>query len=74
MGTSTELHQITTINKENDLGIIFIRNFKFRSHIYKIVQKANKVLGIIKHTFQYLEPMSCVYCMEPPSIRGHAKH
>ena len=37
MGTSTELHQISTINKENDLGITFTRGFKFRSHIYKIV-------------------------------------
>ena len=54
MGSSiaTELHQISTINKENDLGITFTHDFKFRSHIYKIAQKANKVfLGIIKHTY-----------------------
>ena len=61
MGTSTELHQISTINQENDLGITFTSNFKFRSHIYK---KANKVLGLFfKHTFKYLEPniMRSVY-------------
>ena len=46
MGTSTELHQISTINEGNDLGITFTHNFKFRSHIYKIAQKTNKVLGI----------------------------
>ena len=55
MGISTELHQIrfSTIYEENDLGITFTRDFKFRSHIYKIAQKANKVLiiGIIKWTF-----------------------
>ena len=56
MGSSTELHQISTINEENDLGITFRYDFKFKSHIHKIVQKANKSLGIIKCTFQYLEP------------------
>ena len=51
MGISTELHQIRTISEENDLGISFTCNFKFRSHIYEIAQKANKVLDIaIKHT------------------------
>ena len=54
MGTSTELHQIRTINKDNDLGITFTNDFKFRLHIYKIAQKANKVLGIIKCKFKYL--------------------
>ena len=44
------------ISKENDLGITFTYDFKFRSHVYKIAQKANNVLGIIKHTFKYLEP------------------
>ena len=44
MGISTELHQIRTISEENDLGISFTCNFKFRSHIYEIAQKANKVL------------------------------
>ena len=32
MGTSTELHQIRTINEDNDLGITFTNDFKFRSH------------------------------------------
>ena len=44
------------INEENDLCITFTRDFKFRSHIYKIAQKGNKVLVIIKCTFKYLEP------------------
>ena len=52
--TSTELHQIRMINEDNDLGITFTHDFKFRSYIYKIAQKANKVLGIIKHKFKYL--------------------
>ena len=51
MDTSTELHQIRMINEDNDLGIIFTNDFKFRSHIYKIAQK---VLDIIKCKFKYL--------------------
>ena len=56
MGSSTELHQISMINEENDLDITFSHDFKFRSHIHKIVQKANKILDIIKCTFKYFEP------------------
>ena len=56
MGSSAELHQICTVDEENDLGIMFSRDFKFRSHIHKMVQKANKVLGVINRTFKYLDP------------------
>ena len=56
MGSSAELHQICTVDEENDLGIMFSCNFKFRSHIRKMVQKANKVLGVINRTFKYLDP------------------
>ena len=56
MGSGNEIHQISSINEENDLGITYTCDFKFRSHIRKIAQKANKVLGIIKRTFKYLEP------------------
>ena len=48
MGSGAALHQICTADEENDLGIMFSRNFKFRSHIHNMpVQKANKVLGVI---------------------------
>ena len=40
MGSSAELHQIYTVDGENNLGIMFSCNFKFRSHIHKMVQKA----------------------------------
>ena len=56
MGSSAELHQICTVDEENDLGIMFSRDFKFRSHIHKILQKANKVLGVINRTYKYLDP------------------
>ena len=34
---------------------MFSCNFKFKSHIHKMVQKANKVLGVINQTFKYLD-------------------
>ena len=54
MGSGTALHQICTVDEENELGIMFSRNFKLKSHIHKMVQKANKVLGVINRTFKYL--------------------
>ena len=84
MGSGTALHQICTVDEENDLGIMFSRNFKFRSHIHKMVQKANKVLGVINRTFKYLDPnimhlYMCksgsspfrLFAMEPLPVRGH---
>ena len=56
MGSGTASHQICTVDEENDLGIMFSRNFKFKSNIYKMVQKANKVLEVINRTFKYLDP------------------
>ena len=56
MGSSTALHQIYTVDEENNLGIMFSHNFKFKSRIHKMVQKANKVLGVINRTFKYLDP------------------
>jgi len=56
MGSGSELYQISTTDEETDLGITFSHDFKFRSHIHKIAQKANKVLGVINHTFKYLDP------------------
>ena len=56
MGSGTALHQICMVDEENDLGIMFSRNFKFKSHIHKMVQKANKVLGVTNRTFKYLDP------------------
>ena len=45
------------------MGITFTRDFKFRSHIYKIAQKANNVLGIIKHTVQSNYNFPHVFCL-----------
>ena len=46
----------STIDEENDSGITFSHDFKIRSPVHKIAQKVNKGLGVIKHTFTYLDP------------------
>ena len=51
MGSSAELATSDqTIAGESDLGNTFNHDLKFRSrdsHIHKIVQKANEILGVI---------------------------
>jgi ribonuclease P/MRP protein subunit RPP40 len=41
--------------EETDLGVTFSINLKFDKHIGKCVSKTNRILGLIKHTFDYLD-------------------
>ena len=45
------VHQVTAVDNEKDLGVIFDNNLQFKSHITHIIHKANNVLGTIKRTF-----------------------
>ena len=55
MGSSAALHQICTVDEENDLGIMFSHNFKFRSHIQKMVATESKQSSRGHYrTFKYL--------------------
>jgi hypothetical protein len=45
---------LETTNEEKDLGIYIDNSLKFDSHIDKTVKKANRNMGIIRRTFQYL--------------------
>lgn len=40
--------------KEKDLGVIFQENLKFDQHISNAVGRANKILGLIKRSFIYI--------------------
>lgn len=44
------------IQEEKDLGITIDNNLKFDHHIHNIVNKANRMMGIIRRTFDKLEP------------------
>ena len=42
-------------SSEKDLGIIIDNRLNFQEHIYTQISKANKILGLIRRTFQYLD-------------------
>ena len=43
------------VNEECDLGIWFDKHLKFSTHVRHVVEKANKILGLIKRSFVYLD-------------------
>ena len=50
------VHQLNRVEEEKDLGALFSSTLKFSHHIKEIVHKANRLLGLIKRTFEFLEP------------------
>ena len=48
-------HTIELSNEEKDLGITIGSKFNFQQHINIQVKKANKKLGIINRTFNYMD-------------------
>ena len=53
---SDKNHQLDRVEGEKDLGVVFVSSLKFANHIKAIVCKANRLIGLIKRTFSYLEP------------------
>ena len=46
---------ITQVNEEKDLGVTFQDDLKFTKHINNCVNKANRMIGIIKRTFTEID-------------------
>ena len=46
---------IQTCNEEKDLGVIFDGTLKFDLHIQSAISKANRMIGILRRTFTYLD-------------------
>ena len=46
---------IYEVEREKDLGIIFQNNLKFNEHINMAANKANKITGLIKRSFSFLD-------------------
>ena len=46
---------VTECSEEKDLGVIFDAELKFDTHIQTAINKANKIIGIIRRTFSYLD-------------------
>ena len=52
---STERVTLDTSNAEKDLGVTIDNELKFSKHIETQVAKANKILGLIRRSFQHLD-------------------
>jgi hypothetical protein len=48
-------HQLLNTSTEKDLGVIIDQSLNFDNHISEIIKKANKMTGLIKRSFTYLE-------------------
>ena len=50
------LHHLIRVEEEKDLGVLFSSTLKFSHHVRETVHKANRLLGLIKRAFSFLEP------------------
>ena len=55
---------IVKVNEEKDLGLLIDYNLKFHSQCSAVVNKANKLLGLIKWTFLSLSEDSFLYFIQ----------
>ena len=53
--TQNNLHVLPTEDSESDLGILFKKNLKFDEHIDNTVNKVNRIIGLIKRKFTYMD-------------------
>ena len=47
---------VDSVTSHKDLGIVFDNHLKFHDHTIEVTAKANRLLGIIRKSFEYLEP------------------
>ena len=47
--------QLYYVETETDLGIKMTNKLNFREHIYFICSKANRMLGLVKHTYEFVK-------------------
>ena len=61
---------IKVVEQEKDLGVIFQKNLKFDKHISLAVNKANRILGLVKRTFTFMDKSTFLYLYKS-LIRSH---
>ena len=58
LAASSEVYnsvEIESVTCKKDQGIIVDKSLKFSRHIDSVVKKANKIMGLIRRTFDYLD-------------------
>ena len=70
---SYTFHNLSQVTEEKDLGVTVDEELKFKKHIEDKIATANKMLGIIRHTFKHLDNRS--FCMLYKSlVRPHLEY
>ena len=54
MTKDNKLHKLDSVSSEKDLGVLLDDKLKFTEHINIKINKANQILGCIKHTFKHI--------------------
>ena len=68
-----EQHTLATTTEEKDLGIIVDNKLNFNSQVTAAVQKANKVLGLLRRTFSHMDKE--IFCQLYKSmVRPHLEY
>jgi len=67
------LHALATSTGERDLGVTVDSNLNFDMHIQEIVNKANKILGVIKRSFKYLD-YTTLALLYKAMVRSHLEY
>ena len=68
--TQNNLHVLSTEDSESDLGILFKNNLKFDEHIDNTVNKVNRIIGLIKRRFTYMDK-DLFFTLYKPLVRSH---
>ena len=68
-----QFHTLETVTEEVDLGVTVDQHLKFTKHVDLKVSKANKLLGLIKHSFKYLNAESLTLLYKS-IIRPHVEY
>ena len=68
-----QFHKLDTVTEEVDLGVTVDQQLKFSKHTDTKLSKANKILGLIRHTFKYLnaETLTTLY---QALVRPHVEY
>ena len=48
-------YELKKVTSEKDLGITFQQNMRYEEHISNTVNKANRLLGLVKRTFSHMD-------------------
>lgn len=65
--------EINKCEQEKDLGVIFDSDLSFDAHVQSCISKANRMLGIIRRTFSYLDKESFLYLYKA-LVRPHLEY